>query len=136
MRALVTGGTGFVGDALVRALVARGDQVRVLARATSKTEALEALGVDINQGAIVSQVGANSPAAKAGLRAGDIITAIDGVVIFGASDVRNKIGLLRVGDRVEITVLRDGEVIILAFPASFPHIFFELFEGFLVFRHQ
>ena len=46
MRALVTGGTGFVGGALVRALVASGAQVRVLARPTSQTEALENLGVE------------------------------------------------------------------------------------------
>ncbi len=53
MRALVTGATGFVGGALVRALVAHGDQVRVLARTTSKTAALEALGVDIARGDIL-----------------------------------------------------------------------------------
>jgi dihydroflavonol-4-reductase len=53
MRALVTGATGFVGGALVRALVARGDQIRVLARTTSKTAALEALGVDIARGDIL-----------------------------------------------------------------------------------
>ena len=53
MRALVTGGTGFVGGALVRALVASGAQVRVLARPTSQTEALEALGVEIVRGDIL-----------------------------------------------------------------------------------
>ncbi len=53
MRALVTGGTGFVGGALVRALVAGGAYVRVLARATSRTETLEALGVEIVRGDIL-----------------------------------------------------------------------------------
>ena len=53
MRALVTGGTGFVGGALVRALVASGAQVRVLARPTSQTEALEDLGVEIVRGDIL-----------------------------------------------------------------------------------
>ncbi|MCE2451162.1 MAG: NAD-dependent epimerase/dehydratase family protein [Candidatus Latescibacteria bacterium] len=52
MRALVTGGTGFVGGALVRALIASGTQVRVLARPTSQTETLEALGVEIVRGDI------------------------------------------------------------------------------------
>ena len=70
----------------------------------------EALGVDITQGAIVSRVGVNSPAAKAGIEAGDVITAIGGETIHGASDVRNKIGLLRVGDTVELAILRDGIV--------------------------
>ncbi len=70
----------------------------------------EALGVNTTQGAIVSRVGTNSPAAEAGIEAGDVITAIGGETIYGASDVRNKIGLLRVGDTVELTVLRDGMV--------------------------
>lgn len=64
MRALVTGGTGFVGGALVRALVAGGAHVRVLARPTSQTEALEALGVEIVRGDIL--VRASIEAALAG----------------------------------------------------------------------
>ena len=53
MRALVTGGTGFVGGALVRALVAGGAHVRVLARPTSQTKALAALGVEVARGDIL-----------------------------------------------------------------------------------
>lgn len=53
MRALVTGGTGFVGGALVRALVAGGAQIRVLTRPTSQTKALESLGVEIVRGDIL-----------------------------------------------------------------------------------
>ena len=64
MRALVTGGTGFVGGALVRALVAGGAQVRVLARPTSQTEALETLGVEIVRGDIL--IRASIEAALAG----------------------------------------------------------------------
>ncbi len=40
MTALVTGGTGYVGEAIARALRARGDSVRVLARPTSRTDHL------------------------------------------------------------------------------------------------
>jgi dihydroflavonol-4-reductase len=46
MRVLVTGGTGFVGASLVAALVRRGDQVRVLRRASSSLKALEGLEVE------------------------------------------------------------------------------------------
>lgn len=53
MRALVTGGTGFVGGAIVRELVRRGERVRVLARASSRTEHLERLGVEIARGDIL-----------------------------------------------------------------------------------
>ena len=43
-------------------------------------------------------------------------------MIYGASDVRNKIGLLRVGDQVEITVLRDGAAITLTAEVAEPKI--------------
>jgi nucleoside-diphosphate-sugar epimerase len=46
LRALVTGATGFVGSYLVRALIRRGDSVRILARNTSKAAALRASGVE------------------------------------------------------------------------------------------
>ena len=55
MKALVTGGTGFVGGAIVRELRRRGHHVRVLARPTSKTAALEAQGVEIVRGDILDR---------------------------------------------------------------------------------
>lgn len=53
MKALVTGGTGFVGGALVRFLRSKGWEVRVLARPTSRVEALQELGVEIVYGNIL-----------------------------------------------------------------------------------
>ena len=55
MSILVTGGTGFVGGAIVRALVKQGERVRVLARRTSKTENLTAQGVEIAYGDILDK---------------------------------------------------------------------------------
>ena len=55
MTTLVTGGTGYVGGALVRALRQRGERVRVLARKTSRTEDLVGLGVEIVTGDILDQ---------------------------------------------------------------------------------
>ena len=53
MTTLVTGGTGYLGSALVRILVEDGEHVRVLARPTSKTQHLEELGVEIVRGDIL-----------------------------------------------------------------------------------
>lgn len=55
MSVLVTGGTGLVGGAIVRALLARGEQVRVLARRTSNVEPIKALGVEIAYGDILDR---------------------------------------------------------------------------------
>lgn len=50
MRVCVTGGTGFVGKALVKRLLAGGAQVRVLARPSPRAEALEAAGAEVVRG--------------------------------------------------------------------------------------
>ena len=55
MSILVTGGTGFVGGAIVRALVKQNGHVSVLARQTSKTEHLTAQGVEIIHGDILNR---------------------------------------------------------------------------------
>lgn len=55
MKALVTGGTGFVGGALVNELLRRNYQVRVLARASSRTAHLEQRGVEIARGDILDR---------------------------------------------------------------------------------
>jgi Do/DeqQ family serine protease len=66
------------------------------------------LGDDV-QGALVSQVAEGSAAARAGIEAGDVITNVHGQPVKGAAELRNVIGLLKVGDSVEISLLRDGK---------------------------
>ncbi|WP_242604545.1 Do family serine endopeptidase [Legionella fairfieldensis] len=61
------------------------------------------------QGAIVSQVNEDSPAEKAGLKPGDIITQINDTKITQATQVKTTIGLLRVGSEAKITIKRDGK---------------------------
>jgi serine protease Do/serine protease DegQ len=67
------------------------------------------LGLASAMGALVSQVVEGSPAAKAGIRTGDVITTVNGQAVKSNSELRNTIGLLRVGDRVEIGLVRDGK---------------------------
>jgi serine protease Do len=62
----------------------------------------------VNEGALIADVSANSPASAAGLRKGDIVTNIDGAPIHSAAQVRNTIGLTPVGKTVKLTVQRDG----------------------------
>jgi serine protease Do/serine protease DegQ len=65
------------------------------------------IGDDV-QGAMVSQVLEGSAAAKAGIEAGDIITAVNGEPVKSAAELRSRIGLMRVGEQVDISLLRDG----------------------------
>jgi serine protease Do/serine protease DegQ len=68
-----------------------------------------AFDIELHQGAVVTQVSSGSPADKAGLKTGDVITHINDRLIKDASDVRNRIGLLRIGERVEMRILRNGK---------------------------
>jgi S1-C subfamily serine protease len=68
----------------------------------------EAFGIGGVKGAVVVEVSPGSSAAEAGLQAGDIITSVNGKAINSAADLRNSLGLLRVGDEVAIGVLRNG----------------------------
>ena len=61
------------------------------------------------RGAVVTQVDRGSAADKAGLKAGDIIIAFNDKPVPTSSTLRNMVGLLRVGEQVRMTVLRQGK---------------------------
>jgi serine protease Do/serine protease DegQ len=69
----------------------------------------KSLGLKNSEGALVSQVIEGSPAAKAGIRTGDVITSVNGQPVKSNGELRNAIGLLRVGDMVEVGLLREGK---------------------------
>lgn len=69
----------------------------------------QALSIGAAGGALITQVAKDSAAARAGIRAGDVVTAINGRNVKSAAEFRNTIGLLRVGDKVELVLLRDGQ---------------------------
>lgn len=71
----------------------------------------QAFSLSQQQGAVISAVQPGSSAAKAGLEPGDIVLTVNGRRMKGSMDVRNAIGLLRIGDEVEVEVLRKGTTV-------------------------
>jgi serine protease Do/serine protease DegQ len=71
-------------------------------------ELAEAFGLHADKGAVVVDVTDGSPAALAGLVPGDVITHINGRAIGNAAELRNQIGLIRSGEKVEVGLLREG----------------------------
>ncbi len=76
-------------------------------------ELSRAFGLDMHQGVVISQVIENSAASEAGLQAGDVVAEIDGKPVKSASAMRNMVGLMRVGQKMDITVIRDGRKLAL-----------------------
>ena len=72
-------------------------------------ELAEAFDLTRKNGALINKVLKDSPADKAGLLPGDIVISIDGKKIRNANDVRNRIGLLPVGEKIKFKLLRDGK---------------------------
>ena len=68
-------------------------------------------GLSESSGALVAGVAQGSAAERAGVKTGDIITSINSVTMKDASELRNTIGMLRIGDKVEIGLLRDGKAL-------------------------
>lgn len=65
--------------------------------------------ISAQQGAFVSEVLPDSAAAKAGFKAGDVITEINGQKIRSFSELRAKVATSGVGKEIELTYLRDGK---------------------------
>jgi Do/DeqQ family serine protease len=71
-------------------------------------ETLQALGLEGRRGAFASQVFIGSPAEKAGIRAGDFITAVDNKEIRNSNTLTQTVGNIRPGDTAVFTIIRDG----------------------------
>jgi S1-C subfamily serine protease len=68
----------------------------------------QALGTRHTQGAVIARVEPGSPAERAGLRTNDLVVAINGAPMRSGTELRNRVGLSRIGDEVELTVERGG----------------------------
>jgi S1-C subfamily serine protease len=67
------------------------------------------MGIKQTEGAVIAKVEPRSSADRAGLRSGDLVVAVDGVPVRSATQLRNRIGLTRVGETVELRVDRKGD---------------------------
>jgi serine protease Do len=69
----------------------------------------DSLGLKATQGALVAEPQSNSPAVKAGIQAGDVITAVNGTPVRDARDLARQIGAMSPGTTVRLTVLQKGQ---------------------------
>ena len=98
------GGQGPGGEGMVFAF---GNNRRIGATTMQLTKQLaDYFGIADGKGVLVTSVTEDSPAAKAGLKAGDVITSIDGEKIEAAGDLSRAINKKKDGD-VTLTVIRD-----------------------------
>ncbi|GAP66186.1 periplasmic serine protease, Do/DeqQ family [Mizugakiibacter sediminis] len=72
-----------------------------------------ALGVEASAGAVVTRVDEGSAGDRAGLKPGDVITAVDGHPVRTPQDLRNAEGLAPVGSVLKLGVLRDGTPLVV-----------------------
>jgi S1-C subfamily serine protease len=72
-------------------------------------EIADSLGMKGHDGALVVEPQEGSPAAKAGILAGDVITAVNGTAVKDAGDLAKMIGGMDPGGSVKLTVWRNGE---------------------------
>ncbi|HCM9423550.1 TPA: serine endoprotease DegP [Enterobacter asburiae] len=73
------------------------------------SELAKAMKVDAQRGAFVSQVMPNSSAAKAGIKAGDVITSLNGKPISSFAALRAEVGSMPIGSKVTLGLLHDGK---------------------------
>ena len=72
-------------------------------------ELAKAFNVPDGHGALIGKVVPGSPAAKAGLKDGDIVTEANGKPIRDFRSLRYMVGLMHVGDKVDLKLIRDGK---------------------------
>jgi Do/DeqQ family serine protease len=71
-------------------------------------ELAQAMNTKQTNGAVIARVESGSAAEQAGLHSGDLVVAVNGTVVRSGTQLRNMIGLSRIGDQVTLTVDRRG----------------------------
>jgi len=97
---------------IMQQLIEQGEVVRgrLGARGQDLTPQLaQAFDVELSSGFIVTQIESGSPADKAGLQVGDVIVSANDRKIRASGDIHNLVGLLRIGQTIDLKLYRQGE---------------------------
>ncbi len=76
-------------------------------------ELAEAINTNIKQGVIIASIEKDSPAEKSGLQVHDIVTRVNDQHVKNSAEMRNRIGLLNIGDKVTLEVYRGNKKLTL-----------------------
>ena len=96
---------------VLNSILEEGKAVRAWLGASGQSvssEIAEALGLSRPLGGIVSRVYDGSPAQDAGIRSGDVLTAINGQQILDSENMRYRLATLVVGENARVDLIRDG----------------------------
>jgi serine protease Do len=102
-----------VAQSISRQLIADGKVTRGYIGAMIQDvtpEIAESLGVPAHQGALVADVTPDGPSAKAGVKSGDLVLAVDGHAVASAADLTRQVALVHAGDEIRLKVRRDGAI--------------------------
>jgi len=73
------------------------------------SELAESFGLEKSRGILIAQVNEGSPAAKAGLKQGDVIVSFQGKPVTDVGDFRNRVSLTAPGKTETLSIMRDGK---------------------------
>ena len=72
-------------------------------------ELAQAMDLATGEGVVIVDVSDESPAERAGLRRGDVVTHVNGRRVRSSADLRNQVGLTPIGEELELRILRGRE---------------------------
>jgi serine protease Do/serine protease DegQ len=81
----------------------------------------QSFGLAQSEGAVVTAVEPDSPADRAGLKVRDVCVGVNGRAVRSSADMRNRIGLIPIGESFELRVLREGKPLTLRGRVGEPH---------------
>jgi Do/DeqQ family serine protease len=103
-----------IADSIMNQILDYGEVRRGLLGVSIQTidsEVAKVLEISVDSGALISMIEPGSAAEEAGLRVDDIIVEVNKEKIGGASELRNTIGLMGSGEKINIKYVRDDETL-------------------------